>query len=676
MVAVFWFGTVFTLVHHVADSVLHFFARFAVRDWLLLGGGLIMAACAWIRAVAFVRLGSLEIDDLDADAAAPQAKQVGAELQASLAARGALPTTGVPGGAPSAAAIGAAIADAPLSQAKWIGDLVGLLPVPPTKTGFKVTGTLLMSATTDTTPCGLAYQVVCNGPRPDVTVRTVWSTNWLALVEAAAHSIFDDMEKSAPDLYPSWARWSRAEAYEYYVRGDALERKNDLHDAKSCFMRAWDLDPNNMLALLRIANCNERIAMTQDDAGARYRSRVEALSCYAGVRSRQPDIFQAGYRASLVMSALASAEIDGPAASDLWLSINDSLDALARTFDPAKSLERLRLGIAKAIRLAWTKVSDVSQRAVRFATRASGPATVADSNPRARLNRYAELETSLARLRVRPLWTVIHENRFRHQFEPRGRDRRQIRKALGISEMCGYARRAARRPAKPSDALQFVWRGWVLWRYMFGRWRVAGWQAHYNAACFYALLPPGSQMSSRSGQRGALLQKRIVARAFRHLATALTEAGYELPRVYVQDDRDLEWLRTNHNFAFERTVGTPSTEPPGEGSAPCQAYLTVRYMQADADGPWGLHVWGDATIPINRAWDDPLTSEPSPGSDVVFRVAIVDQNAQLNLLPHKGEKKDLIWTLIPAEWPAEIWLIPGNLAIFTAGVPVQRPAEH
>jgi hypothetical protein len=675
MSAFLLFGTVPTLVHHVADSVLHFVGRFAVRDWILLGGGVVIFTWGWVRAAAFARLGSVEIGDLGVDGDLPPAKQLGAELQASLAARGALPASGVPGGAPSAAAIGAAIADAPVPQANWIGALVGLLPIPPTKTGFQITGTLLVSVTTQTTPCGLAYQVVCSGPRAEVTLGTVWSANWLSVVDAAAHAIFDDMEKSAPDLYPSWARWSSAKAYEHYVRGDAAERDDHLLEAKNCFVSAWELNRDNMLAPLRIANCLERIAMKcgTNEQIARGRTRAEALLRYVDVESREPEIFEAGYRASLVMSALASGKIND---AQTRRSINKTLDKLDNSFQATKPSQPFRLGVREAIRRATAKRTGLWLRAMRFAGRQPvQPAGLPAGDPRERLNKHAQRETRLARLRVRPLWTILHENRFRHQFEPRGRARRQIRKALGISAMCRYARQASGRSEKPSDAVQFMWRGWVFWRYMFGRGRVAGWQAHYNAACFYALLPPGSQTPRGSKEPRALRERRIVARALRHLAYARTEAGDELPPEYVRSDPDLDWLREHHEARFEWVVEPNLRDQPPGGGAPCNAFLTVHYARPETDRRWGLHVWGDATVPVNRAWDQPLTPVSSTMAEAMFRVEIVDQSVPLNLLPHQGNEKDLTWTLIPAEWPDEIWLIPDNSAIFTAGAPVHIPTR-
>jgi hypothetical protein len=145
----------------------------------------------------------------------------------------------------------------------------------------------------------------------------------------------------------------------------------------------------------------------------------------------------------------------------------------------------------------------------------------------------------------------LGESRFRNRFEPSGAERRRLRRAMAISRMCQRARHARlRTDRKVSDLTQWAWRAWMYWSCFAGRKYFAGWLTHYNAACFYALLPQADQPGAPFGD------ERVRKVALDHLRRAIRQAGGALSYAYVhEEDRDLDVLRSPGNLpAFERAI--------------------------------------------------------------------------------------------------------------------------
>jgi hypothetical protein len=246
--------------------------------------------------------------------------------------------------------------------------------------------------------------------------------------------------------------------------------------------------------------------------------------------------------------------------------------------------------------------------------------------------------------------TLLHEYRLRHRFEPTGRERRQLRKALGVSQMAQKARSERRRISQPlgappgarraaSEVRQFWWQMIVKWHYLACRWHIAGWPAHYNAACFYALLPRAELW--RGHPRGTRLRRR----ALRHLELALDQAGGALDCVYVRDeDPDLESLRRHNHQRLTNAL-----------ACMCPDELVIHYQTAAANETWKLRAWGPATKTEHDEASTPLTPVSAVEGEVTFRVRIFDENCPLcfRVPPHSSTR----WQLIPAMLlTAEIWV--------------------
>ena len=179
-------------------------------------------------------------------------------------------------------------------------------------------------------------------------------------------------------------------------------------------MEACAADPDNMIARLRAANCLERVASGAKDPERRFNGQVEALAAYTSIRIRRPSIFEAGFRASVLMSVLASEPVGKLAGSHLLEATLARFErATAKTVDPHDS--------------SHDELPPVS-----------------GAHAHRRLEAAALTDGERQR-QLRPLHTLRHEYRLRHRFEPTGRERRQLRKALGVSQM-------AQRPAVSAGA--------------------------------------------------------------------------------------------------------------------------------------------------------------------------------------------------------------------------------
>jgi hypothetical protein len=608
--------------------------RLSALDWVLIAAAVLLAAWGWVRAAAFARLGSIEIEDVaaDGDAAVPIALK--ADLQQGLGTRGLLPPSGVPSGSPTRADLSSAVASAPVPQAAWIGALINLIPFPAASTSFKLSTTAVIDDGNADGRLGLVYQLVCTGPTPKVTLDQARGDTWPAVVDLAVKDIYRAIAEAAPDIYPRWARWASSEALTSFRDGLDAEQGHSvigagvlpatplerLEAACELYRQASDRDPDNMLARLRAANCLERSASEKDGAAQRARL-VDALEEYISIRLRQPEIFEAGYRASVLLSNIANdPEVGGDQA------------VRPRLEDIVDRLEKARKDITQPW---WTR----AWRGVKRLFRRPSVLTHGADPLLASVERAAVRESRRARWRLAPWWALISEHRFRHRFEPTGSRRRQLRKALRISKLCIKARRAQPRSAWYLFRAQLWWRTVIAFS-MGGRPYGAGWQADYNAACFYALLLGAPRITFGRG--------RIERLAFIHLRRAVEQSDHELQCRFVRDeDPDLGTLRGKKEFKL--ALG-----------AICPDELVVHVSRAAGEGgrDWTLHAWGDAIAPSQApTWAEPLRSSSQSEQELLFRVRIFDENKPVNLMLHDGDHKGQPeWLIPPIPKTREVWL--------------------
>jgi hypothetical protein len=608
----------FDLVH----DALSWLGQLDAAAWVLIGLTFAVGFVIWRGVLGRARLGTIDVEQIQAN---PEAKLdtlgATAELQRELSKVGLLPAAGVPAGSPTAGLV-AAIESAPIGEAKWLAQLISMLPIPPWSTSFRITST--MCANSSKTKYHLTYKVVGVTSGACLDLDTVEGTTPSKVLRKAANAIYRTIVRTATDLYPVWAHWTDPEALEKYQEGLAAEPAKPGEDVQAGFQRALQLflessrlDPKNMLVRLRIGNCLERLAGCERLDPEEHVSRwIEAVKAYEEVISLRPEMVQPRFRTSVVLGVLAD-NLDGLTA-DLELEVDRLLDRL-------------------------------------------GAAASASDDRAARLRNAARSESKQAWIRLRPWWTILHEGRLRHQFEPTGTARRQLRKALAMSFLCLRMRRIwdGKKvkwglPAIPRG----YWRLWAEWRYLKGRWHTMGWQAHYNAAAFYALLPQASMQAEASiVDDDAAGTKRIRETAFRHLEAAINDPDHDLRPAYVrEEDLDLEVLRRAEEPTWQRRVVDRL----------CGRELVLHYQRTDkAYDKWQLS-YGLGQVLTTAIQPAPLLRHTRVEMwGAIFRVPIYDPTKCVEFALVNGSSSDgLKRTIIPASYQKpEIWIVEGQTTV-------------
>jgi hypothetical protein len=612
------------------NAIVDWLGQLDVAAWVIIGLGLALAVLTWLGFVGQARLGSIEIEPVTADDGSPLPTTAAtAQLQDELGKVGLLPAGGVPAGSPTAALV-AAIDAAPVAQAQWLGTLVGLLPIPATSQSFKVSSTLRDDGEPPT-PSGLTYSIVDVAAKSCLCVETAWAATPAKAVEAAANDMFRTIVAHAPDVFPTWAQWSSAEALDCYRKGLECERprspdvKQRYTKAIGHFVAASRLDPKNVLARLRIGNSLERLAGCEQ-LGTQERTRLwaEALNAYAPVIAQHHEIFEPRYRASVVMGQLA--DHLGPADEQ----IRNQLRWVLRTLEPDRPPEegdldeRLRVCAGRQSKQAWK--------------------------------------------RLRPLWTLFHGGRMRRQFEPTGKTRRQHRRALALSNMCLRVRRQwhAGQPLPWRTAmLRLWWRGWIDVRHFRFRWARAGWQAHYNAAAFYALLPeasldvrPQPVKDKERPSKYSVNVRRPREKAFDHLTRAIDDPDNDLRAAYVRnEDPDLLVLRAAEKESWDAAMVRLAGPE-----------VIVHYQRGDQDyAAWSMRVGTGQLLDGAAVWSEqPIQHVHQDGWGAVFRIPLYDVTkcVDFKVIDGSGPAGE-VWGFTPSSLPKpEVWVIWNDAELY------------
>ena len=104
------------------------------------------------------------------------------------------------------------------------------------------------------------------------------------------------------------------------------------------------------------------------------------------------------------------------------------------------------------------------------------------------LYRLADVESKAAYQLTGAFHVLLSEHRLRHRYEPTGAERRGLRRTIAISRHT-LAIREIRPEDMPRRRREIQWRRAMIRCVHLGLFQAsAGWNAHYNAGCFYALL--------------------------------------------------------------------------------------------------------------------------------------------------------------------------------------------
>ena len=573
-----------------------------VADWILIGAGIVAIWLAWRMLSADVRLGTVEVSSDKEDGL--DAKQIAA-LREELANAGLLPAGGVPAGTPRANVV-AAIEKAPVPQAPWLAALASLVPEIRSNCAFDVSVTLRDQLGDNKDQVGVTYQISRQGSRTSLGVDTAYATDVSGAIGGAANATYRKIVASTPNIFPAWSVWPDERSFAEYRRGAELEKLGRSDAAFECFKAAEALAPRNMLARLSVANRLERQA-----AGSpieRTPRRIEALDAYLKVAELETSIYEAHYRAMVLLSVLA----------DTWCA-----DDAAYEGDLRSAMERTKTPLPRERKALAAQTDD--------APNTDDPTPTPPEKFKRLLRDASRHEAKAANKLLGVTWTVLHEGRLRHRFELSGPTRRKADKALATSRLTLRLRRqwpgSGEIPWGTKVAWRYWWRARMRLRFAFMREGV-GWQAHYNAACFYALLPETTADPPLSDSEW------LCERAYRHLARAFGDPKADLDDEYVRhDDPDLELLRADQvrwRRKLDAIVGREAI---------------IHYHRPNAHAAeyreWGLHLWGEGVRQGART-DWPMTRGPGhvTADQAEFWVPVGDQRRPISFVIHAGEKKD------------------------------------
>jgi hypothetical protein len=438
----------------------------SAEAWVLLALGLGLLWYVWLSIRNAAVLGPIKVSELKADEGT-KTPGLSALLIEELTGKGLLPAA-VP--AASSGSVVAAVAASPVPQAGWLSKLIELAETRlPRPRSYEISGTLRSRESTSD-PCGVTYTLTAPGRAPDV--GTVWAKTHADALTKLAGWIYMKVTVADATVFPPWARWWERAAFKDYVDGiehepgelkDAPDTRTAIRAAIRKFRRARLRQPENWLPAMRAADLQQELAAIVSDADRRTHE-VRALKRYLAVVRGVETLAEARYRASVL---LASLKPDGP-------------------YTPA----------VRATLLSLLNREAASDLAIWM-----------------QAQREALSQSRKTRNVLRWWGVLLRARRLRSRFEPRGRARRQFLKAVKVSHRCIRKRMDRRWP----------WDGLAVWCAFPGRWNLAGWQAHYNAACYYALVENHK-------------------RAFRHLDRAIGDPGTGVTCFWLVRDPDLQHL--------------------------------------------------------------------------------------------------------------------------------------
>lgn len=476
----------------------------------------------WSSLQSMTRLGAVEVADIGhalPDAHKPDVGALTGLLRERLAKGGLTPPPQVPAGSPQANLI-AAVESTGDPQAQWVAKALSLLPTPPRPVDYKLTLTLFFEkpdppAEKGTFGARYWLQPATDGQAQLETVRGQTSPEE-AVCRVAADVVLD-ISRNAPHTFPQWSLWTTTAAFLDYMNGvyDLLAGKTQ--HARRHFKAAHTAQPSNLLVELQLANLSEHTAAARSQLWRRERrvssqsrlvlalEQAKVARNYLDIGVARADLVSARYRAGIAVGRLAGycAELpDSTSTGPLRRIVG-----ISATDDPTRELYRLAEGELKA----------AYQLTARF-------------------------------------HVLAHERRLRHRYEPTGTERLRLRRTIGVAREALTVTQLRKASGPTADA-------GARWASLRVRWwhlgvlRLnAGWNAHYNAGCVFALLHErrwaiAEQQREAEGGAGpdpidSYACRDLRRRAYEFLGTAIDTAGDELqPEWLARDDPALRSLR-------------------------------------------------------------------------------------------------------------------------------------
>ncbi|MDA0181675.1 hypothetical protein OJ997_15320 [Solirubrobacter phytolaccae] len=458
----------------------------------------------WASVTSTTRLGAVEVAPVEHDAPDLVLTSL---LRERLAKGGLTPPPQVPSGAPQANLI-AAVESSGHPQAQWMAKALSLVPSPPRPVDYKLAVTVFSAPATAkrNQTFGARYwlQPATTGQAQLETVQGLPSAE-AAICRVAAEVVLD-MSRNAGHAFPQWSLWTETEAFLTYMKGVYCLRDHHPRDARDAFEAAHAAEPSNLLVRLQLANLSEHAAAGRSQKTQRWgwapsdrvlvklaRKQAEIARSYLDIGVARSDLVSARYRAGIALGRLAG---------------------------------DCRLLKAEADRRALCEIVGIP----------------VDDDPSPALYELAEDELEAAFLLTARFHVLAHGRRLRHRYEPTGRERLQLRRTIAV------ARKALAVPQLTPDDETWQTELKVRWWHLGVMRLTAGWNAHYNAGCVFALLH-ARQLRLEPHQDGvdpidSDASRALRRRAYEYLGTAIDKAGGELqPGWLAWDDPALRSLR-------------------------------------------------------------------------------------------------------------------------------------
>lgn len=489
-------------------------------------------------------------------AAVPDALAMEARMRQRLADANVLPPPSVPGGSEQKHLV-EVMQKSPLVDVGGFGKILAFVARAAfPDVGYFVTGTLL--AQTDTGGCGVTVSVHDSVSSSTVAVRTFVARTHEQAVDSAAFFVAQNLLRRCSTL-PEWQQWWDCQGLESYQRGRQAVREQDWNEAAKAFAEAGIASPNNVHPPLELAALYE----LRDD-------HHQALISYFAVLKRLPRLIEARYRLAVTYGN-----------AEAW---DKSLFS-----HPTRS-EVLRRAIAEDLRCRRRALAAGSPSPI---ANPLGPTGIlpplADILDRFYALAQRELENIEADLRLDRfvLWRL--RSAHRRLLGPKHADKALL---LSSPRLVGGPRRAMlattrtallslelkrhrlRRsgPADTQSAQAVEGSLETRMEHVLER-RRAGWQAHYNGACFYSnrMSDPPPVEEDLAGWEAD--NDELAKRGVEHLDRAFLDPGSEFsPRpAWILDqehgDHDLANLRRHRRFQdwrMEMRFAEGTSQPPPE----------------------------------------------------------------------------------------------------------------
>src|SRR4051794_23050921 len=283
-------------------------AGVTMLEWVLLA--LAVAAIVWVVAMvrAATRLGPIEVAKLESDS---DGAALTARMRQAIDHVGFRPPPSVPSGAPQADLL-SAIEKSPVPQANWIASLIALIPWPKRRS-YRLTTTIVEDG------WKTAYWLQPLGPGR-AKLDTVDEDIDPALT-TIPRQVLMHVSEDAPDLFPAWSQWRRAEALEAYLQGLVATDDTARHRA---FAEATARQPDNAIGWLRLFNVREKIAT----AAGSPQLQAKVLRSYLDLVMMHPELVEARFRASSLAGVVAQSYAAGdvPARRELRAALRMRLE--------------------------------------------------------------------------------------------------------------------------------------------------------------------------------------------------------------------------------------------------------------------------------------------------------------------------------------------------------------